>query len=80
MITDITVGVCENSDFIKPRRIRYFHAGVPKAWDMVEVHDSVAIILYHEEDDVLIVVKQFRPPVFLKNGDGYVRIVCGDSR
>ena len=76
MITDITVGVCENSDFIKSKRIRYFHSGVPKAWDMVEVHDSVAIILYHEEDDVLIVVKQFRPPVFLKNGDGYTYELC----
>ena len=43
---------------------------------MVDVHDSVAIILYHEERQALIAVRQFRPPVYLKNSDGYTYELC----
>jgi UDP-sugar diphosphatase len=43
---------------------------------MVEVHDSVAVILYHEEKNALVVVRQFRPPVYLKNSDGFTYELC----
>lgn len=76
MIKNITVGACVHSDFVKPKRIHYSQKGVSKVWDMVEVHDSVAIILYHEERQSLVVVKQFRPPVYLKNNDGYTYELC----
>lgn len=76
MITDVTIVPCENSAFVKPKRMHYFQNGVSKIWDMVEVHDSVAILLYHEEHESLIVVRQFRPPVYLKNGDGYTYELC----
>lgn len=76
MIKNVTIVACENSDFVKPKRMRYHQNNVPKIWDMVEVHDSVAILLVHEERDTFIVVKQFRPPVYLKNGDGYTYELC----
>jgi UDP-sugar diphosphatase len=76
MIKNVTIVACENSDFVKPKRMKYLQNGVPKIWDMVEVHDSVAILLYHEESNALIVVKQFRPPVYLKNNDGYTYELC----
>lgn len=76
MISDVTVGVCENSLFVKPQRITYSQSGILKIWDMVEVHDSVAILLYHAQRDTLIVVKQFRPPVYLKNNDGFTYELC----
>jgi len=76
MITNVTIGVCEASDFVKPKRIHYCQTGISKVWDMVEVHDSVAILLYHEEDETLLVVRQFRPPVYLKNNDGYTYELC----
>jgi UDP-sugar diphosphatase len=76
MIKDVTIGACVHSDFVKPKRIHYSQAGVSKVWDMVEVHDSVAILLYHEEHDSLIIVKQFRPPVYLKNKVGYTYELC----
>ncbi|MCI4407401.1 MAG: NUDIX hydrolase [Sulfuricurvum sp.] len=76
MIKNVTIVACENSDFVKPKRMKYLQNGVPKIWDMVEVHDSVAILLYHEERNALIVVKQFRPPVYLKNNDGYTYELC----
>lgn len=76
MISDVRVGVCENSLFVKPKRITYRQAGISKIWDMVEVHDSVAILLYHTQRHALIVVKQFRPPVYLKNNDGFTYELC----
>ncbi|MDD2780611.1 NUDIX hydrolase [Sulfuricurvum sp.] len=76
MIKNVTIVACENSDFVKPKRMKYFQNGVQKLWDMVEVHDSVAILLYHENHDTFVVVKQFRPPVYLKNGDGYTYELC----
>jgi len=76
MIEDVTFLQCEKSDFIKPKRLGYRQDGIAKTWDMVDVHDSVAIILYHEERDSLVVVRQFRPPVYLKNGDGYTYELC----
>ena len=76
MIEDITLLPFEKSEYVKPKRISYRQDGIPKTWDMVEVHDSVAILLYHEEHDALVVVRQFRPPVYLKNGDGYTYELC----
>ena len=76
MIKNVTITTCENSNFVKPKRIKYLQNGVSKIWDMVEVHDSVAILLYHKENNTLVVVKQFRPPVYLKNSDGYTYELC----
>lgn len=76
MIQNVEILSCEHSDFIKPKRMQYRQNDVLKIWDMVEVHDSVSILLYHEEHDTLILVRQFRPPVYLKNGDGYTYELC----
>lgn len=76
MIKNVTVVPCEESCFVKPKRIKYLQNGIAKIWDIVEVHDSVAILLYHEEHESFIVVKQFRPPVYLKNNDGYTYELC----
>ncbi|MDD2265975.1 NUDIX hydrolase [Sulfuricurvum sp.] len=76
MIKNVRIVECEYSEYVKPKRIEYVQHDLPKIWDMVEVHDSVAILLYHEERDSLVVVKQFRPPVYLKNNDGYTYELC----
>lgn len=76
MIKNVTIVPCEHSAFVKPKRMTYLQKGVAKIWDMVEVHDSVAILLYHEEHETLMVVRQFRPPVYLRNGDGYTYELC----
>lgn len=76
MIQEITVLPCEKSDYVRPKRLSYRQDGILKTWDMVEVHDSVAILLFHAEHDSLIVVRQFRPPVYLKNGEGYTYELC----
>ena len=38
-------------------------AGKQRRWDMVKAHSSVGIVLYHAEEDALLVVRQFRPAV-----------------
>lgn len=76
MIRDVEILPCTTSAFIQPKRMLYTQEGKPKTWDMVDVHDSVAIILYHEERQALIVVRQFRPPVYLKNCDGFTYELC----
>lgn len=76
MIEHVQILPCEESAYVKPKRIAYLQDGIPKTWDMVEVHDSVAVILYHEERDALVVVRQFRPPVHVQNGDGFTYELC----
>lgn len=76
MIQNFHVIPCETSQYVKPKKVKYFQEGIEKTWEMVDVHDSVAIVLYHEEHDAFIVVKQFRPPVYLKNNDGYTYELC----
>ena len=62
--------------FVKPKKVDFILNGVKKRWEVLEVYDSVAILLYHEEKDSFILVKQFRLPVYLKNGDGYTYELC----
>lgn len=76
MISDVKIVECTDSVYVQPKRMEYLQDGIRKRWDMVGVHDSVAILLYHEEHRSLIVVKQFRPPIYLKNGDGYTYELC----
>ena len=76
MIKNISFSACENSAFIKTKRMHYTQKEITKTWDMVEVHDSVAVMLYHKEKEAFILVKQFRPPVFINNDDGFTYELC----
>ena len=76
MIKDISFSACENSSFVKTKRMHYTQKNIPKVWDMVEVHDSVSVLIYHKEKNAFVVVKQFRPPVYLQNNEGYTYELC----
>jgi len=76
MIKDISFSSCDNSSFVKTKRMHYTQKGIVKAWDMVEVHDSVAILIYHKDKNAFVLVKQFRPPVYLNNDDGFTYELC----
>jgi UDP-sugar diphosphatase len=45
----------------------YNQNGKEKKWEAVKSFDSVAVLLYHEELDAFVLVKQFRPPVYLND-------------
>lgn len=74
IITDIEICDMLTSNFIKPYRICFTQDGVRRNWDCVRVHSSVSALLYHEERDAFLLVKQFRPAVWYnerENGENY---------
>lgn len=54
----------EKSDFVRPFRLHFELKGKKRIWDCVNVHDSVSILLFHKEKNAILLVKQFRPPVW----------------
>ncbi|WP_458699631.1 NUDIX domain-containing protein [Sulfurospirillum sp. 1307] len=67
---------CTDSKYVKPKSMFYKQDGVEKRWDVVDAHDSVAILLYHKDKDSFVFVRQFRPSIYLKNGDGFTYELC----
>jgi UDP-sugar diphosphatase len=62
--------------FIQTALVSYLQDAKPKSWEIVKAHDSVAILIYHSQKDAFILVKQFRPPVYLNNNDGMTLELC----
>jgi len=54
----------KSSIYIQPLRLLYSQNNSSKVWDIVKVHESVAIILYHTQRKVMLFVRQFRPAVY----------------
>eukprot|EP00803_Ostreobium_quekettii_P000519 evm.model.scf_4319.1 EVM.evm.TU.scf_4319.1 scf_4319:1667-4711(-) len=52
------------SNFVKPASALFNACGTQRKWDLIEEHDSIAIVLYHVEKDAALVVRQFRPAVY----------------
>jgi len=75
-ITNFRLEPLLESHFIKTALAKYRQNGLPKSWEIVEAHDSVAILLYHTERNAFILVKQFRPAVYLNNRNGETVELC----
>ncbi|CAG9463436.1 unnamed protein product [Pedinophyceae sp. YPF-701] len=55
----------EKSAFVKPQSCSFGQdGGRRRRWDMVVSHPSVAVLLYNRTRDALVLVRQFRPPVY----------------
>jgi len=67
---------CRESKFVNVRRLRFEQKGVEKNWDFARVHDSVAIVIYDSSKESFVLVRQFRPPVYIKNNDGFTYELC----
>ena len=65
-----------NAKFISTAFATYEQEGIEKSWEIVEAHDSVAILLYHKEKRSFVLVKQFRPAVYLNNNHGMTIELC----
>jgi UDP-sugar diphosphatase len=61
----VTITSLENPKFVKPIRIKYVQNNQKLSWEAVRSYDSVAILLYHKSKDSFVLVKQFRPPVYV---------------
>lgn len=51
----------DDSPYVKPFRMYYVQNGKEKNWDLLKVHDSVAIIILNKTRNTLVFVRQFRP-------------------
>jgi UDP-sugar diphosphatase len=72
----IVLQECKNPKFIKVKEICYTQDGVKKTWEVALTHDSVSILIINKIKNTFTFVKQFRPPVFLKNNDGFTYELC----
>ncbi|WP_373032481.1 NUDIX domain-containing protein [Sulfurovum sp.] len=65
-----------DAKFISTSFATYEQDGIKKSWEIVEAHDSVAILIYNKEKEAFILVKQFRPAVYLNNDNGMTVELC----
>lgn len=76
-IENVQIVSLTNPKFVFPIKIKYIQNGVHKEWEAVKSHDSIAILLYHQEKDSFVLVKQFRPPVYNTYKDhGFTYELC----
>jgi len=76
MIDNFTLHPLTKPRYIKASLATFRQDGMAKDWEVVEAHDSVAILIYHTEHDAFVLVKQFRPAVYLNNRDGMTVELC----
>ena len=76
IIENFTLEALEDAKFISSALARYKQNGIEKSWEIVQAHDSVAILLYHTELKSFILVKQFRPAVYVHNKEGMSVELC----
>ncbi|BAF69459.1 NUDIX domain-containing protein [Nitratiruptor sp. SB155-2] len=62
--------------FIHPVRIFYERDGKELSWEAVKAHDSVAVLLYHPKKEAFVLVKQFRPALYMQHGYPYTFELC----
>ena len=75
-IREFKLNKLENPKYIKSSLVSFFQNDIKKSWEIVSAHDSVAILIYHKTRDKFILVKQFRPPVYIHNQDGITIELC----
>jgi len=66
----------QEAHFVQTALARYTQNGIEKRWEIVQAHDSVAVLIYHLEKEAFILVKQFRPAVYLNDKRGETVELC----
>lgn len=67
VIKNFKTSELNETKFVHPVKITYNQNGNDKTWEAVKSFDSVAVLLYNEDFDSFLLVKQFRPPVYLND-------------
>ncbi|SFV53518.1 Uridine diphosphate glucose pyrophosphatase [hydrothermal vent metagenome] len=76
IIEDFRMEPLVESSFIKTSLAKYRQNGVDRDWEVVRANDSVAILIYHKDREAFVLVKQFRPAVYMANQDGMTVELC----
>lgn len=64
-INNIEVIPCTESNYLKPFRVLYNQNGTKKSWDFMRTHDSVSVLIFNTTSHCFVLVKQFRPAVYM---------------
>ncbi|KAG9282804.1 uridine diphosphate glucose pyrophosphatase [Astyanax mexicanus] len=64
-INNIQVVPCTSSNYLKPFTVHYSQNGTKKSWDFMRTHDSVSVLIFNTTSHCFILVKQFRPAVYM---------------
>ena len=62
--------------YLTLKEVFFDYKGKKRRWEVCNSMDSVAILIYDKDLESIIMVKQFRLPVYLKNSDGYSYELC----
>lgn len=75
-IENFTLEPLENARYISTALATFTHNGHKRDWEIVQAHDSVAILIFHKDKEAFVLVKQFRPAVYMNNNDGLTVELC----
>ncbi|MBN2431041.1 MAG: NUDIX domain-containing protein [Acidobacteria bacterium] len=76
ILKDVVISDLGGVEYIQLKRMDYTLNGRRRRWNIAVMHDSIAVLLYEIDTHSFILVKQFRPPVYLHNGDGFTYELC----
>ena len=62
--------------FLELKEVFYKYKNKNKRWEVCSSMNSVSILIYDIDLDSIILVKQFRLPVYLKNNNGFTYELC----
>ena len=62
--------------FLKLKKVFFEYKNKKRSWEVCNSMDSVSVLIYDKDLDSIILVKQFRLPVYLKNENGFTYELC----
>ena len=71
MIKIEKINTLAKGKYLELKEVFFDYFGKKRRWEICSSHDSVAALIFDKDLDSLILVKQFRLPLFLKNSNGY---------
>jgi len=66
-ISDVVLEGLDKARFVRSFSMRFKMGDRQRRWELLQIHDSVAIMMYNKDQKKLVFVRQFRPAVFVKN-------------
>lgn len=66
-LSDVQIVETKSSQFIQPYSVKFVQNGKARVWDLIKVHNSVLIVIFNVPRKVLVLVKQFRPGVYINS-------------
>jgi len=66
-VSNVKLEKLVDARFVRPFAMSFKMGEKERKWELLQVHDSVAVMIYNKEEKKLVFVRQFRPAVFVRN-------------